>query len=96
MSSTRHGTRGFTTRKSGTHYRNRYKKSYWRRDALSFLKNKHSSLNYGSWRRNFMYNVQHALPYKVGWTAKTAPVGPARAAQNRWKRAYFRKHGVVV
>jgi len=86
----------FTVGKSSTYHRNRYKKSYWRRDALSFLKKKHSGLNYGSWSRNFKYNVQHALPYKVGWTAKTAPVGPARAAQNRWRRSYFRTHGAVV
>jgi len=82
--------------KLNTYHRNRFKKTVWRRDALSFLKQKHSSLKYGSWRRNFIYNVQHALPYKVGWTAKTAPVGPARSAQNRWRRAYFRKHGAVV
>lgn len=82
--------------KPNTYYRNRYKKTAWRRSALNFLKQKHAGLNYGSWHRNFKYNVQNAPAYKVGWTAKTAPVGPARAAQNRWRKRYFKKYGTVV
>lgn len=82
--------------KPNTYNRNRYKKTYWRRDALNFLKKKHSSLHYGSWAKNFMHNTYHAPAYKVGWTAKTAPVGRGRSAQNRWRRAYFKKHGSVV
>lgn len=80
--------------KPNTYHRNRYKKTVWRRDALSFLKSKKP--HYGGWARNYLHNVRHALPYKVGWTARDAPVGKARAAQNRWRRAYFKKHGSVV
>ena len=80
--------------KPNTYDRTRYKKTSWRRDAVRFLKSKQP--HYGSWGRNYLYNVQHALPHKVGWTAKAAPVGKARAAQNRWRRAYFKRHGQVV
>lgn len=80
--------------KPNSYVRTRYKSKSWRRDAWAFLKSKKP--HYGSWYRNYMYNYQHAPPHKVGWTAKTAPVGPARAAQNRWRKAYFKKHGQVV
>ena len=42
-------------------------------------------------------NKKYNLGYKVGWSAPdAAPDTPARRAQYRWRRKYFKIHGDVI
>lgn len=48
---------------------------------------------------NFKSNMskKYNLGFKVGWTAPDAPADtPARRAQYRWRRKYFKTHGDVI
>jgi hypothetical protein len=69
----------------------RFKSASWRKDAVKHIKSK--APRYGSFYSNVMHNYRHAAPYKVGWVAPDAPVGKARAAQNRWRKKFWKLYG---